>query len=211
MRTDQTDSASQLDYSVQRYQADQQTIAKLQQRTEAQAYELQEQAGRIQKLEEQLAESQLKLASTPQLDDQLLNLKSEILQIVEEQYTRRQQNFRDVNNAMLAQLDGFAGSLHELRRDFDKTQRHDEQISLARTEMERLNKEVSKFETRFDYLRKQLEERVRAATYVEDQRRADTLRLAELQAEMPNLHKKIESSLTKVQLVEQKIPQFGQY
>jgi chromosome segregation ATPase len=46
---------------------------------------------------------------------------------------------------------------------------------------------------------------------VEDQRRADTLRLAELQAEMPNLHKKIESSLTKVQLVEQKIPQFGQY
>ncbi|HXV42629.1 MAG TPA: hypothetical protein VEC96_06170 [Anaerolineae bacterium] len=211
VRTDQTDSASQLDYSVQRYQADQQTIAKLQQRTEAQAYELQEQAGRIQKLEEQLAESQLKLASTPQLDDQLLNLKSEILQIVEEQYTRRQQNFRDVNNAMLAQLDGFAGSLHELRRDFDKTQRHDEQISLARTEMERLNKEVSKFETRFDYLRKQLEERVRAATYVEDQRRADTLRLAELQAEMPNLHKKIESSLTKVQLVEQQIPQFGQY
>jgi DNA repair exonuclease SbcCD ATPase subunit len=211
VRTDQTDSASQLDYSVQRYQADQQTIAKLQQRTEAQAYELQEQARRIQKLEEQLAESQLKQTSTPQLDDQLLNLKSEILQIVEDQYTRRQQNFRDVNNAMLAQLDGFARSLYELRRDFDKTQRHDEQISLARAEMERLNKEVSKFETRFDHLSKQLEERARAATYLEDQRRADTLRLTELQAEMPNLHKKIESSLTKVQLVEQQIPQFGQY
>ncbi|MBI1881230.1 MAG: hypothetical protein HYR94_23875 [Chloroflexi bacterium] len=208
---DQTDSLSQLDYSGQRYPEAQQTIAKLQQRAEAQAYELQEQARRIQRLEEQLAETQYKLTSTPQLDEQLLNLKGELLQIVEEQYTRRQQNFRDVNNAMLAQFDGFAKTLHELRRDFDRVQRHDEQISLARTGIDRLNKEVSKFETRLNNLSKQLEERSRAATYLEDQRRADATRLAELQAEMPNLHKKIDSSLTKVQLVEQQIPQFAQY
>lgn len=207
----QTDSSSQLDYSGQRHQEDPQTLAKLQQRSEAQAYELQEQARRIQQLEAQLVESQLKLASTPQLDDQLLNLKSEILQIVEEQYTRRQQNFKDVNNAMLAQLDGFAKNLHELRRDLDRMQRYDEQISLSRAEIDRLNKEVSTFEARLNNLSKQLEERMRAATYLEDQRRADAVRLAELQAEMPNIHKKIDSSLAKVQLVEQQIPQFGQY
>ncbi len=208
---EQTNSAAQPQASVPRHAADQQIIAKLQQRSEAQAYELQEQARRIQQLEERLAESQLKQASTPPLDDQILSLKSEILQIVEEQYTRRQQNFRDVNNAMLAQLDGFAKTLYELRRDLERVQRYDEQISLARAEVDRLNKDVSAFETHLEKLGKQLEERTRAATYLEDQRRADATRLAELQAEMPNLHKKIDSSLTKVQLVEQQIPQFAQY
>ncbi len=199
------------DASTQRYQPDSQVIAQLQQRAESQAYELQEQTRRIQQLETQLVESQARQAAIPPLDDQFLNLKTEILQIVEEQYTRRQQNFRDVNNAMLAQLDGFARSLYELRRDLDRIQRFDEPITLARTEVDRLNKEVSTFETRLNTLGKQLEERTRAATYLEDQRRTDTTRLAELQAEMPNLHKKIDSSLTKVQLVEQQIPQFGQY
>ncbi|MCK6630304.1 MAG: hypothetical protein L6R45_34660 [Anaerolineae bacterium] len=203
--------AAPSDTPAQRYQPDPPIIAQLQQRAEAQAYELQEQARRIQQLEAQLAESQAKQAATPHLDDQLLTLKSEILQIVEEQYSRRQQNFRDVNNAMLAQLDGFARSLYELRRDLERIQRYDEPITLVRTEVDRLNKEVSTFETRLNTLSKQLEERTRAATYLEDQRRADATRLAELQAEMPNLHKKIDSSLTKVQLVEQQIPQFAQY
>lgn len=204
-----TNTAS--DPSTQRYQPDPQVIAQLQQHAESQAYELQEQTRRIQQLEAQLTESQARQAAVPPLDDQFLNLKTEILQIVEEQYTRRQQNFRDVNNAMLAQLDGFARSLYELRRDLDRIQRFDEPITLVRTEVDRLNKEVSTFETRLNTLGKQLEERIRAATYLEDQRRADATRLAELQTEMPNLHKKIDSSLTKVQLVEQQIPQFGQY
>jgi chromosome segregation ATPase len=207
----QTDSSSQLDYSGQRHQEDPQTIAKLQQRTEAQAYELQEQARRIQKLEEKLTESQLKPASLPQLNEQLLHLKSEVLQIVEEQYTRRQQNISDSNQTLATQIDGFAKNLYELRRDFDRTQRYDGQISLGRAEIDRLNKEVSTFEARLNNLSKHLEERMRAVTYLEDQRRADAVRLAELQAEMPNIHKKIDSSLTKVQLVEQQIPQFGQY
>jgi chromosome segregation ATPase len=204
-------STPRINALAQRNQDEQQIIAKLQQRAEAQAYELQEQARRIQRFEEQLVETQFKLSSTPQLDDQLLVLKSELLQIVKEQYSRRQQNFRDVNNAMLAQLDGFAKTLHELRRDFDRMHRYDEQISLTRAELDRLNKEVNSFESQLNKVGKQLEERNRAATYLEDQRRADANHLAELQAEMPNLHKKIVTSLTKVQLVEQQSPQFARY
>ncbi len=208
---DQTDSLSQLDYAVQRYHEAQQMIAKLQQRTEAQAYELQEQARRIQKLEQQLAEMQLKSTSTPQIDEQFINLKAEILQIVEEQYTRRQQSLKDFNNTLADQMDGFIKNLYDLRRDIDKMHRYDDQITLTRTELERLNKEVSMLEAHLEELKKQLEERARAATYMEDQRRVDNVRLAELQADMPNLHKKIEASLAKAQLIEQQLPQFAQY
>lgn len=209
---DSSDSRLSGDDSSQRYQEAQQTIAKLQQRVESQTYELQEQVRRIQKLEEQLTGFKQRSTHPTELHtEQILNLKSEILQIVEQQYGRRQQNFRDVNNAIIAQVDGFAKTIHELRRDLDKMTRYDEQITLARTEVERLNREVNSFESRLNHLGKQLEERARATTYLEDQRRVEALRLAELQTEMPNLQKKVESSLNRVQLVEQQVPQFAQY
>lgn len=211
MPIEQTKPSSQPDASTSLPPVDPQITAKLQQRIEAQAYELQEQARWIRQLEARLAEAQLQWSAPPQLDDPLLNLKTELLQIVEEQYSRRQQNFKDVNNAMLAQLDTFAKTLYELRRDVDRTQRYDEQILLARTEVERLNKEVSSFEMRLDHLGKLIEERTRAATYLEDQRRVDALRIGELQGEMPTLHKKIEASINKIQIVEQQIPQYAQY
>jgi chromosome segregation ATPase len=207
-----TDAPTQLDYLLHRSQQDQQAIAKLQQRVEAQAYELQEQARRIQQLETLLAESLEKLATPPQLDNnQIVNLKSELLQIFEEQYSRRQQGLRETGNTLNSQIDNFARALYELRRDFDKMSRYDEQITLARTEVERLNRVISNFAVRLDAQKKQLDERAQTASYLEDQRRVDALRLGELQAEIPNLQKKIESSLTRVQLVEQQIPQFAQY
>lgn len=189
----------------------QQKIAKLEQLLESQAFELQEQTRRIQRLEAQLAESQLRFNAMPQLDDQLVSFKGELLQIIEEQYARRQQNFRDINNAIITQVDGFAQTLHSLRRDLDRANRYDEQINLARAEYERLNREFSKFEARLDTLNKQLDGRDRAVNYIEDQRRVDTQRLAEVQIQLPELQKKIETSLNRVQLVEQQIPQFAQY
>lgn len=189
----------------------QQKIAKLEQQVESQAFEIQEQTRRIQRLEAQLAESQLRLNTMPQIDNQLTNFKGEFLQIIEEQYARRQQNFRDVNNAIITQVDGFAQTLRDLRRDIDRMNRYDDQINLTRAEYERLNREFSKFEARLDTLNKQLDGRDRAVNYMEDQRRVDTQRLAELQIQLPELQKKIETSLSRVQLVEQQIPQFAQY
>jgi chromosome segregation ATPase len=207
---EKADTPPTVDDLGRRQVEDRQLIARLQQRLESQAFELQEQARQIQKLEEKLARLPAKPAAAP-LDEQILTLKSEILQIIEAQYTRRQQNFKDVNNAMLAQLEGFARTLHELRREIDKTQRYDEQILLARTEVERVNRGVSEFEVRLNQLGKQFEERIRGIAYLEEQRRVDSNRLAELSGELPGLHKKIEASMAKAQLIEQQIPQFGQY
>jgi chromosome segregation ATPase len=93
----------------------------------------------------------------------------------------------------------------------DKTQRFDDQISLARTEVERLNKSMSTIQADLDKVHKQADERVRAAQYVEEQRTADARRLAELQSEIPDLHKKTEVNQSKLQMLEQQMPQFGKY
>ncbi len=202
--------SSQLDYLEQKYLESQEKIAKLQQQTEAQEYKLQEQTRQIEKLEAELAESYAQLTRIPQLDEQLDRLKNELLQIMEQQYGHRPPSI-DPGHTLAAQLDTHTKTLHELRRELDKTHRYDEQIALARTEVERLNKTVSTFQAQLNQLNKQLDEQIRAANYLEEQRRVDAHRLAELQAELPPLQKKIETSLSKIQIVEQQIPQFGKY
>jgi hypothetical protein len=156
---DQPHFSSQLEYLEQRYLADQEKIARLQQQAESQAYLLQEQSQRIQKLEESLAQARLTIARVPQLDEQLINFKSEVLHTLEQRYSQRNQTTVNAGQALTSQLEGHTKILNELRRDVDKTQRYDEQILLARTEVERLNKFVSIFEARFDELNKKVDAR----------------------------------------------------
>jgi chromosome segregation ATPase len=204
--------SSQLDYLEQKYQQTQASIAKLQQRIETQAYELQEQTHQIQQLEEELAQAKIQLTRLPQIDEQLVRFKDELLQIIEQQHSRHQSTGSDFgNNLMMQQLDNHTQTLNQLRREVQKTQRYDDQISLARAEATRLNKEVSKLQANLDNLNKQLDDRVKPLTYLEEQRRTDTRLLAELQTELSDLHKKTGTGLTKVHLIEQKIPQFAKY
>ncbi|MEW5959187.1 MAG: hypothetical protein AB1801_15770 [Chloroflexota bacterium] len=208
---EQTQQTTSIDYLEQRYQEGQEKLAKLQQQVEAQEYRLQEQTRQLEDLEKELDQARAQLAQSPPLEAHLARFKDELLQLVERQYARREATPGDPGRAVMTQLDNHTKALHELRREIDKAQRYDEQITLARTEVERLNKMVSTFQAQIDHLKEQLNERTRSVTYLEEQRRADTRHLAELQAELPPLQKKVEANLAKIQLVERQIPQFGKY
>ena len=208
---DQPNLSTQLQDWEHRHQEDQAKIARLQQQTEAQTYELQEQSLRIQKLEEKLTVAHLALTRIPQLDERIDHLKNELVQMIDEKYSRRSQQANAASSGLTAQVDNHTKALNELRREVDKTQRYDEQILLARTEVERLNRAVSTFEARFQRLNAEVEERVRATNYLEEQRRADAHRVAELQSDLPEIQKSVEASLSKIRTVEQQIPQFGKF
>jgi chromosome segregation ATPase len=203
--------SSQIEYLEQRHQEDQAKIAELQQQAEAQAYELQEQAGRLQSLEEELAEARPTLGRVPQLDERLDRFKNEMMQFIEERYGRRQQGVIDSTHPVSMQLETHTKTLNELRRELDKTRRYDDQISLARTELERLSNTVNALRAALDGLNRQLDERVQAARYMEEQQNVDSRRLAELQAELATLQKKTDTSVSKVQTVEQQVTQFSKY
>lgn len=208
---EQPHQSSSLEHLEQRYQEGQEQIARLQQRIEAQEYQLQEQNRRLETLEKELDQAQSKSPQNAPLEAQLARFKDELLQMVERQASRRDPGPVESGKAVTTQLDSHTKTLHELRREIDKTQRYDEQIALARTEVERLNKTVSTFQAQIDALKEQLSERIRSISYLEEQRRADTRHIAELQAQLPDLQKKVEANLSKIQLVEKQVPQFGKY
>ena len=209
---EQSEISSELDDLEQKHQEAQGKIAKLQQRIETQEYELQEQAHKIEKLEEELAQSKVQLARVPQIDEQLAFFKEEILQIIEQRYSRQQAAAPDSgSNLLKQQLDNHTQILNEMRREVEKTKRFDDQISIARTEATRLNQDIRQIQADLDKLSKQLDERVKPLSYIEEQRRAHAQSLSELQALLSDLSKKVDSNLTKIKFIEQQTPQFTKY
>ncbi|MDX1522927.1 MAG: hypothetical protein R3264_14965 [Anaerolineae bacterium] len=202
--------ASQLEYLEQRHQADKEKIARLEQLVEAQKYEIQEQTVRLQKFSEDLAEAKLVVKRVPALEEELARFRGEILQSIEQRYDRRSHGV-ELENGLSSQIDNHTKALHELRRELDKTQRYEEQILLARTEIERLSKKVSEADARSEALSKQLAEGLRSSSYQDEQRQTDAHRIAELQREFPSLQQQMESSLVKIQTIEKQIPQYGKY
>ncbi|MCB9108779.1 MAG: hypothetical protein H6633_31725 [Anaerolineales bacterium] len=206
--------SSQLEYLERRIQESHSLIAKLQQRVEAQEYQLQEKSHRIESLETQLDDANAEIARIAHLDEQLNSVKDDMRQMIDQRIHRLQPAQADPTNSgnMLAQqVENQTKALNTLRREVEKTERFDEQIALARTESQRLSKSIIEFQAKLEALGKQLDDRVKPIRLLEDQRRSDMRILTELQAEIPKLHQKADSSLTKVQIVEQKIPQFAKY
>ena len=210
--------ASQLEYLEQKQQEALSMIAKLQQRLENQEFIIQEQTRRIQKLEQEVSQNRSQLAYITRHDSPSEQFKNEIMQMVENR-ARRIVTVQPVsssggnsnNNFLAQQVENQARDLVALRRDLEKTNSFTEQLNLARAESTRLNQELHKLQASLDAVNRQLDERTRPVTYLEEQRRAEAGKLASLQAELPTLHKKVESSLTKTALVAQQIPQFSKY
>lgn len=204
--------SSQLDYLEQKLQEANTAIARLQQRIESQEYAMQEQGHRIAQLEGELTQANAQLARTTQFDDKLAQQKDELLQLVERRTNRPPAGASETGGALVTkQLENHAIALNEMRRTVEKTARFDEQMAVARTETSRLNQEISKLQAKQDTLERTITERTTPLAFIEEQRRTDLRKITEIEAQLPELLKKIESNATKVKLVSQQIPQFAKY
>lgn len=206
--------SSQLEYLEQKVQESLSLIAKLQQRVEAQEYQIQEKSHQIEGLETQLDQANAQIARIAHLDEQVNAVRDDMRQMIEQRLHRFHPAPSDptnISSMVTQQMENHTKAINVLRREVEKTERFDDQITLARTETNRLSKSIIEFQAKLDALSKQLDERVKPIKLLEDQRRSDMRILTELQTELPKLHQKADSSLAKVQIVEKKIPQFAKY
>ncbi len=186
--------------------------SQLEQQLTSQSYTIQEQNRKIEALEEQLAEANLLLTQLPQINEKFSNFKDEIRQIVEQQSNGSSSNNRTTPESMLnTQFNNYTKALNDLRRDIDRIQRQDDQILLARSDNERLNKMLTVLESRLDTLSNTFSEKQRFAEYVEEQRQNETQRFIEIQQEVPKIRQSVEESFDKVKKIEQQLPQFSKY
>jgi chromosome segregation ATPase len=136
--------------------------------------------------------------------------KEQVNLALEKSEVRRQQAQRDSDRVRQTEIENMTKAIGEVRREVEKFRRYDEEIAARRADVQRLAGEISRLQQQGVEINKEREERQRAIAFLEDQRRQDIKRVAELPPQITELAKKVESLAPRIQYLEQFPPRLGE-
>lgn len=130
------------------------------------------------------------------------NLRKEMRQLLESSETRRLTAEREAERRAELAREGIARTLRDQGDQIERLQKLSTSVNEQRSELSRLTDALSVLQQKVDDLNKRMEEPDRRLTFLEEQRRQDTRRIAEVETEVPELKKQIDSVRPKLALLE---------
>ncbi len=202
-RTDLNQIAKQVSWLDEERRRDKDTITRLQSALDAQGEEMHDQMRRVRELEGRLASAQTRLTEFGALERMLEQFKAEIALILERYTEQRQEEGRDAARVRLVEQEKAARQANEMRKEFQRLSRLEEELNLCRAEEQRLGAQLFDMQHKFQELDQMLETRLRNLTYLEDRRAHDAKRMAQLQQETTEILKRQETMLLRTQALEE--------
>jgi len=174
-------------------------IIKLEERAAAQAAHIEDQARRVQALENELISVRTTSLSSSTFDEAISRLRSEVAAGLEQMQARNteqdQRRFQDLIR------EGTQKALDDMRDEIQT--RLEREIQPRRAEEERLSRVAVELQNYADSLSKNLEEFQRTLTFLEEQRRQDGRRLSDVSGAQAEAGKKVEGASAKLELLEE--------
>lgn len=130
-------------------------------------------------------------------------LRLETQQMLEQSESKRLTAERESERRAALSRDSLVRPIREMGERLDRLERSIEQMTAIRTEQDRLMSAIPALQQRLDDLAKKLEEPDRRLAFLEEQRRADSRRLSELQSEIPEMQKQVDAIRPKLELLEE--------
>ncbi len=184
------------------HRRDKAEIVRLQQYLERQEGELQDQARIIQDLEGRMAGLQAQLLKFAQLEASLQQLKGEVVQILAQADERRQQEDRESERVRSIERDNVSRAINEIRRELQRVPRLGEEMELRKAEQRRVSESLLSMQQELATLSKEVENKLRTVSFLEDGRQQDTKRIARLQQESLEALKRLEQHGSRLQMIE---------
>ncbi len=201
---DNTQLAQMVTWLDEQHRRDRAELTKLQQRIDNQTNEAQDQARRIQQLEAQLVTANMKLGQLSQMEQALQNLRNEVALMIDAQKEENAKARREFERSRMTDREGYARELAEVRKQLGHLREIDEALTMRKAEEQRLGEITLGLRQEVTELSKSLEQRTRNLSYILEQRDYDNKRLAQVQQETIDLFKRVESIVSKMQVLEQK-------
>lgn len=202
---------SRISFLDSEYRREKANLAQVRHKLEVAESEKEELAKRIETLEAELLDTKTQLSKITVLENVIDRFKSEMRTALEEQRQQQKRALKDAERARTIELESYTKAIADVRHEMERQRDLDEQISLARAETDRQAGMLVSFQQRLDNLAKQADEQLRSISYLEEQRRNNAKNIAELSVETSDLFKQTKLHQSKVELLEQQIPQFGQF
>lgn len=202
---------SRITYLDNQHRREQADIAQLRHRLDLRENEREDLLKRIEALEAELTKSKAEANRIGFLEGMLERFKSEMKVTVETQDKKHRQAIQELTRSQKGEAEAQSRVMGDIRRDIERGQGLDEAVVLARTETERQGNAIREIQERLASLTRQNDDQLRNISYVEEQRRSDTKKLGELQNDLSELFRRVNQQVSKHDLLEKQIPQFGQF
>ena len=188
----------------QRRRADQ-DMRQLEQRLAGQMGMIEEQARRIQQLESELAAARAQLAEQAALQKALDNLRNEVRSMIERLEEERLARERDQERLRAAEREKWGRDLAEVRKRFDALAGLQEDLEMRKVEERRLGEAILQLRETLSEVDRRSEEALRNVSLLIEQRTQDHKRIGQLQGETVELFRRLETTVNKLTLLEERI------
>jgi DNA repair exonuclease SbcCD ATPase subunit len=184
---------------------DRELIASLLERVEAQNSIVESQKRQIQELEGLLSSTRAELVKFTHIERAMQQLREELIMVVETNEEKRHKSYQELTRLRQVEQETVTRQLAELRNELRPIPRYDEEIQSLRAEVGRYNAPLVTLQHQFADLDKRSEDRVQSVVFLEEQRRQDNRRIAQVEAEILKLKKEIVDLVDRLPLLEQAI------
>jgi chromosome segregation ATPase len=129
-------------------------------------------------------------------------VRVEMRQLIESTESRRLTAEREADRRLELQRENVQRSVRDLSDKIDRVEKQIGAIGGLQTEGDRLNNSMRVLEQHMDDLTKKLDEPERRLLFLEEQRRTDARRLSEIETELPEQKKQMDTIRPKLSLIE---------
>ena len=182
---------------------DRATITALQERIQGQEQQLAQQAAQAQELQIALASVQGVMSKVTGFEQMVSNFKGELIAQMEQRDETRRKEQAEAERLRRIEYQALTEGLNRLEKTTRVLPRYDEELNARRVEDQRLFEAIQRLEAAEADLSKRSDDRVQGVVYLEEQRRADNRRIADLEHDTTELHKRIEALAVKFPLLEE--------
>jgi chromosome segregation ATPase len=198
METNQT--AKMVAWLDEERRKDKALITRLEERTASQTALIQDQARRIKELETDINRLRGSITPPSTYEEAIARLRNDVEADIEQIETRRTSVEQDLKHVRDMDRESIMKAVDELRQEV--ISRIDRAMQPRRSEEERLSRVAVELQAYANNLSKGLEDFERSLTFLEEQRRQDTRRISDLNGEIAELGKRIDSQFPKIELLE---------
>jgi chromosome segregation ATPase len=169
-------------------------IAALQERLEQQTQAMQSQAKLIDQLQQDLLTVQTDIRRTDDYPGMIETTQRDLSGVIEALKVQVRRERLEADQNRRAEIEIVNDMIADMEKRTRLIARHEEQLEARAAGEQRLQGQVQTTVNTLADLSKRTEDRLQAIVYLEEQRRADTRRIAEVEAELPSLRKRIDEA-----------------
>jgi chromosome segregation ATPase len=200
---DMTQAMQTLKWLDEERRKDRATISALQERVQEQERQLAQQSAQTQELQTALAGVQGVLSQVNEFEQVISNYKAELIFRMDRLEDVRRKEQTEAERLRRIEYEAVVSHLNRLERELRVLPRYDEELSTRQAEEQRLSETLQRLEVTVAELDKRSDDRVQTVAFLEEQRRADNRRIAELEQDATDLRKKSEVLTKKFPLLEE--------